>query len=169
MAKITQLTNAPITEAIIDFRIEPEKEFPLDKLSELKNKIGGIYPKHEPRNLIESRFEIEPSQRQISQSTKEKGLYGFFFKSEDEKTITQFRVNGFTFNRLKPYTSWDMIFSEAKRLWNFYVDIICPELVTRIAVRYINHMNLPLTAPVEGFSRYLTAPPPVPGDLPKKY
>jgi uncharacterized protein (TIGR04255 family) len=165
MANITHLTQAPITEAIIDFRIEPAKEFPLDKLSDLIEKISDTYPQHERRNLFESKFEIVPSQRQVSQSTQEKGLHGFFFRSEDGQNLAQFRVNGFTFNRLKPYTSWDTIFKEAQRLWNLYVDIMYPEFVTRIAVRYINHLKLPL--PIKELSQYLTATPQIPEDLPK--
>jgi uncharacterized protein (TIGR04255 family) len=165
MAEITHLSRAPIIEAIIDFRIEPEKEFPLNKLSDLVAKVGDTYPQHEKRNLFESRVKIMPSQRQISQSTHEKGLHGFFFKSEDEQNIAQFRVDGFTFNHLEPYTSWDPIFTEAKRLWGVYADIMAPEFVTRIAVRYINRLKLPLS--IKELSQYLTILPQIPDDLPK--
>lgn len=167
MASITHLTHAPITEAIIDFKVKPVKEFPSDILSTLEQEIGNIYPYHERRNLFESEIKLAPRHRRVSQSTHEKGLYGYFFKSEDTRNIAQFRVDGFTFNRLKPYTSWNKIFNEAKGLWSVYVNMISPELVTRIAVRYINHLSLPQTPVDNNLSQYLTTPLQIPGDLPK--
>lgn len=165
MADITHLSHAPIVEAIIDFRIGPEKVFPLDQLSDLVGKVGDTYPKYERRNLFESQVTFVPGQRHISQSTEEKGLHGFFFHSTDGKDIAQFRVNGFTFSHLEPYTSWTPIFTESKRLWDVYTDILTPKLVTRIAVRYINRLKLPLF--VEDLSEYFTMLPEIPDDLPK--
>ena len=53
---------------------------------------------------------------------------------------------------------------EAYRLWQLYVDVASPELITKAALRYINHLKVPL--PIMGFAEYLVAPPIVPGQLP---
>jgi uncharacterized protein (TIGR04255 family) len=54
---------------------------------------------------------------------------------------------------------------EAQRLWLLYKEITRPDLITRIALRYINNLNIPL--PMRDFSDYLTAPPVVPEGLPQ--
>jgi uncharacterized protein (TIGR04255 family) len=74
-------------------------------------------------------------------------------------------MDGFTFNRLKPYTSWEGILPQALELWRIYIEEFAPHIVTRIAVRYINRLSLP--APVLNLSRYLTAPPTVPAGAPQ--
>ena len=40
-----------------------------------------------------------------------------------------------------------------------------PEMVTRLATRYINHMQIPL--PIADFTAYLTAAPNIPSNLPQ--
>ena len=73
----------------------------------------------------------------------------------------QFRINGFTFNRLKPYTSWGDILPQVKDLWSLYIDIASPESITRIAVRYINNIEIPKPDNIV-FSDYLKVPPKIP-------
>ena len=74
--------------------------------------------------------------------------------------IAQCRIDGLTFSRLKPYKNWEYLFNEANHFWNLYQSTVSPELITRIAVRYINHIKLSL--PINDFSRFFTAPLPVP-------
>lgn len=92
------------------------------------------------------------------------GLLGYFFRSEDKLDVAQFRKDGFTYNRLKPYTSWDEIFSKAKQLWEIYLEALSPQVVTRVAVRYINNMRfqLPVQNIEEHFNIALSIPKGVP-------
>ena len=83
----------------------------------------------------------------------DKGLHGYYCGSTDEKDIVQFRVNGFTYNRLKPYTSGDAVIAEALRMWKAYVEIAAPADVTRIALRYINHLKFPASHTLGRFLR----------------
>ena len=50
-------------------------------------------------------------------------------------------------------------------LWQIYVRVAKPEVVTRLAVRYINHIPLPARA--ETFEHYLRAAPVIPAELPQ--
>ena len=78
--------------------------------------------------------------------------------------MAQFRVDGFTFSKMVPYTSWEEVFAEALRLWRVYVQVASPRQVARIAVRYINRMRVPGgTDP----ARVLEAPPSVPVPIPQ--
>jgi len=88
---------------------------------------------------------------------------GISSRPEDNKKVAQFRIDGFTFSRIKPYTNWEEMFDEAKELWGMYSRIAQPEAVTRLAVRYINHINIPL--PVDDLSKYFTASPKIPENI----
>jgi len=163
MAVQRHLSNAPIIEAIIDFRTKLPAAFEVTRFSSLKEMLGESYPKMEEQRAFETGVTFKG--KQLQQILEDKGLRGYFFKSHDGKNVVQFRLDGFTFSRLKPYTNWQDVLAEAKRLWKYYVDAASPDLVTRIAVRCINQLNIPL--PVDDFARYLTAPPNIPRDLPQ--
>ncbi len=47
-------------------------------------------------------------------------VYQGFSKTPDRLNVAQFRRDGFTFNRLRPYTKWEEIRPEALRLWQLY-------------------------------------------------
>jgi uncharacterized protein (TIGR04255 family) len=66
---------------------------------------------------------------------------------------------------LTPYMDWAHIRDSAKRLWELYVSSVKPTSVTRLAVRYINALPIPL--PVPELNDYFTAAPEVPSTLPQ--
>ena len=87
----------------------------------------------------------------------DRGLQGFFFESEDGHDIAQFRSDGFTYSRLKPYTDGEQVLSEALRLWGLFVEVAAPTVVSRLALRYINHLRLEV--PLGDLGQYLNATP----------
>lgn len=156
MAEVRHLNNAPITEAIIDFRVKLPSEFKVEAFLELKKTIGDRFPKVQERKLFSGLLRFNKGEPQPP-STEYHGVQGYYFRPEAGKKVAQFRIDGFTFSRLKPYTYWEEIFGEAKELWGMYSGIAQPEAVTRLAVRYINHINIPL--PIDDLSDYFTASP----------
>ncbi len=163
MAEQRHLINAPISEAIIDFRTKLPAKFDAKELKSLKREFFDRFPKIQERRFIKSEIRVK-SGKHPPTIEKDEGIHGYFFRPEDEKKVIQFRIDGFTFSFLKPYTEWETFRNEAKELWKLYIDISHPESLTRIAVRYINHIEIPL--PITDFSEYLTAPPNVPERLP---
>ena len=81
-----------------------------------------------------------------------------------DAAVAQFRVDGFTFNKLEPYTTWENVFGEAARLWQIYAQTAQPLEIARLAVRYINRLRLP--GPAE-LGQYLEAPPVLPPPIPQ--
>ncbi len=158
------LRNAPITEAIIDFRVKARTGFRPEEFSGLKTRLAEGFPNVEERRGQQATFQMIKGQGQPP-VMKDLGLQGYFFKTSDGKTIAQFKVDGFTFNRLHPYTSWEEIFPQAMELWRLYSSISKPEVITRLAVRYINRIVLPLGA--VAFETYLRAAPIIPPELPQ--
>ncbi len=86
------------------------------------------------------------------------------FYSEDEKQVVQFRVDGYTFNRLGPYSEWEDVKTQARRYWSVFASGASPMTVTRLALRYINRLRLPGGSDLD---EYLTAAPRVPHNLPQ--
>ncbi len=68
-------------------------------------------------------------------------------------------------SRLAPYQRWESFRDEARRLWNKYAAVVQAEKISRVAVRYINRINIPL--PLGDFSEYLRTVPEVSSDLPQ--
>ena len=164
MARQRHLRNAPIVEAIVDFRVKLPAKFEVKTFASIKEKLGDSYPQMEERREIEAGIKVKG--KRVEHIVEEKGLQGYFFRSHDGKNVTQFRKDGFTFSRLKPYTNWQDVLAEAKNLWKLYKNRASPDLVTRIAVRYINQLDIPL--PIEDLSKYLNSPPTIPQKLPQE-
>lgn len=164
MARKRHLTKAPITEALIDLRVILPSDFDAQEFSKLSDQLSAKYPKKEPRKLVSGSFGVREG-KPFTGPTEYKGIDGFYYKSEDERNIVQFRSDGFTFNHLYPYTKWESVITEAKNMWELYCSLAKPEIISRVAVRYINRLELPL--PIE-FERYLTAPPKIPDSLPQE-
>ena len=154
------LRNAPITEALIDFRVKARAGFRPQEFRGLRARLSDRFPNVNERRGLQATFPMT-----LGQVGQDPYLQGYFFKTSDEKTIAQFRTDGFTFNRLRPYTSWEDLFPQAMELWRLYSSISKPDVITRLAVRYINRIVLPLGEVT--FEAYLRAAPVVPPELPQ--
>lgn len=164
MAEYSVLPHAPITEALIDIRVKLPLDFKVDKLDTIHGSISEQYPAR--KESKERAAVIEFKKGESPKLTKEGDkLIGYRYTSSDKLQVIQTRIDGFTFSRLKPYETWEQFHEEACRLWQLYKDITTPELITRVALRYINKINIPL--PMKDFSEYLTASPIVPKGLPQ--
>jgi uncharacterized protein (TIGR04255 family) len=158
------LRKAPITEALIDIRVKLRKDFDISQLESIHGSISEQYPIKKIMKRREDKITIEEGKPTVSAG--EEIVYGYRYISDDQKQIFQARIDGFTFNRLKPYVTWDNMRDEAYRLWKIYTDYTSPELITRVALRYINNLNIPM--PIEDYGDFLTAPPIVPEELPQE-
>lgn len=158
------LNNAPITEAIIDFRIKARSDLHAEDFAAVKDEVSKRLPKVEEMRGLQATIQVQKEEGKPL-VLQDLGLQGYFFKSGDEKVVAQFRIDGFTFNRLRPYTSWEDIFPQAMELWRRYSEVARPLAVTRLAARYINHVPLPAGA--GNFDLYLRAAPQVPSELPQ--
>jgi len=129
--------NAPITEALIDIRVLLPAEFGFEELQGIRQFVVDKYPREETFTMATISFGPE-----VQASTEQKKL-GLKFWGAGDKQVFQARVDGFTFSRLQPYETWEQLRDEARRLWDVYRGFAKPTRITRVAVRYINQLNLP--------------------------
>jgi uncharacterized protein (TIGR04255 family) len=156
--------NAPITEALLDIRVELPKDIDLNKISTFHNSIKDRFPEKKERIHFEASFKITQGEPPTSTPTLSEPD-GYLFRSPNENKIVQARLDGFTFNKLKPYEEWKLFYPEARKLWDLYFMITKPIRIIRIALRYINRIEIPL--PMENFKEYIKTIPEIAPDLPQ--
>jgi uncharacterized protein (TIGR04255 family) len=153
------LQNAPIVEAVIDFRVIREPQISPELFASLGSVIGAKYSRADSILSIEARFGIDRGR--LIDPAQHKADLGWKYQAGTE--VAQFRVDGFTFSKIEPYTSWDEVFGEAFRLWEVYLRLANAKQVSRIAVRYINRIRVTENGNINEF---LVAPPMLPAPIP---
>lgn len=134
--------RAPITEAIIDIRVELSSDLRFEDLQAIKKHVSSDYPKEETSNLAEGIIQFAPT----LQASAQQKPWGLVFRNENNNQVLQVRLDGFTFSRLPPYEHFEQLKNEARRLWDIYRELVRPKAITRVAVRYINQLNIPGTS-----------------------
>lgn len=158
----TTYKHPPITEAIIDFQFSLPEETPTTKLESIYKDLQERYPTKEKLNYSRGHFEINTDGGTSSIQSEH---IGYKFTSKDRMFIFQCRRDGFTLSRLAPYKDWDNLEMEAKDLWQRFLLIVKP-IVTRIAVRYINRIDIPSLQ--DNFEDYFRTLPKLSGELPQQ-
>lgn len=165
MPAFEHLRKAPISEALIDVRVAGVGENVAAAVHSLRVATGDMYPIVYEAHGARAEFGFQKSKFYTKEPEEMPEVNGIWLKSADELNVAQFRINGFTFNRLSPYPGWDVFFPEAMRLWRAYMDVIRPGAPTRLGVRFINRFDLQL--PIGNIGEYLTSTPPVPPGAPQ--
>ena len=152
-------SKAPLTEAVLDIRVELPSEITLQKLRDIQVGEEENYPRREDSIIVVGQVSMGA---QVGASAKQTPN-GYRFVSQDNRQIFQARTDGFTFNRLAPYETWESFRDEARRLWEIYRPIANPKNISRLALRYINRLDLPL--PLKDFKDYLRTFPEISSDM----
>ena len=165
MPEVCHLSRAPIVEALVNFQANAAR---LWKPEEIRPILVAQWSEHTDVQ------EIRPVQIEVRQSPHEQlspvvtsQMQGFIFRSPTIPTVHQARRDGYTFSHLAPYENWGSFQAEALAGWAHYREILEPEELHTIAVRFINKLEFP----AEGFrwSRYLITPPVSPPELGWKF
>ncbi len=166
MVRVRHLSNAPIVEAIIDFRVRLPVNFDVKKeYLSLRKELASKYTKVEEGTQVTGSIEIEGGKPKIQKSEGRK-ISGYRCTSRDKKEVVQFRINGFTYSRLNPYTNWELVIEEAKKLWDLYRSRSHDFVIERISVHYINQIDIPNESELED---YFTSSPILPKKLPQVF
>ncbi|HEY4481765.1 MAG TPA: TIGR04255 family protein [Candidatus Brocadiaceae bacterium] len=156
--------NSPITEALLDIRAEYSREITLAELESFHNLIKEDFPEKQQRIQFTAGLKISQKGPEALQTSGVPD--GYLFKSTIYNKIVQTRLDGFTFNKIKPYENWEKFRLEARKLWDLYFKMTTPSKITRIALRYINRIEIPL--PIKDFKEYILGIPDVPPKLPQE-
>lgn len=148
----------------MNFRVKLPDGTGIEVFDGLGDLVDDDYPHEEKMRRIESNFRVEGGKASpVQQWTEDQGVVGVVRKSADGLQVAQFRLDGLTYSRLKPYMNWEEFVTEALKLWRVYEKLACPEDVLRIGLRYINVLEIP--TPILSVEDYVTIPLSVPPKL----
>jgi uncharacterized protein (TIGR04255 family) len=153
--------NPPIAEATLEIRIQSDDPVPPQHLAEIRTDQEDAYPTQETVLLATGEWHLGP---QLSASARQQ-MAGYRFKSAPGTRIITVRPDLFAFSQLAPYDRWELLRDEATAQWHRYRNLVHLNAITRIALRYINNIPIPLSNPE--MSDYLRTYPEVAPDLPQ--
>lgn len=144
MSESFHLRNPPVVEAVIEIECDtpPERDFASLEEAAKAHYLSG-YPKFTP--TFEQLHEISGAADGSLSTSMKRTLDAFRFFREDGKQLVQVRRRGFTFNQLAPYPGLNAFRADVEEAWRAYLEIAAPRRITKIQLRYINRILLPLS------------------------
>jgi uncharacterized protein (TIGR04255 family) len=152
----------PVVEMIVDIDCDFPSTILLAEMEEaISVKLKPNYPI--VRRRMVQRHQVKTHQDKAPEIKVSGALQALQLVSKDEKQLIQFRENGFSFNRLAPYTSFDEYLPEIHDSWLSFSEIMSPSKIRKLGIRFINRILLP----IEGngginLDRYLKTRPKLP-------
>jgi uncharacterized protein (TIGR04255 family) len=158
-----RLPKPPIVEAVLDIDCDlSPKQSPASMLEAARATFAERYPKLKVQKLHEHRIQSKPDTP--PELDVREGLLALRFLQQDDKQLVQVRAQGFSFNRLEPYTTLDDYLPEIERTWNQYREVASPFGVRMIRLRYINRILLPGQRGQVDLDQYLKLGPHLPDE-----
>ena len=157
-------SRAPITEALLDIQAVLPEAVDTARLLAYHDLVKDRFPEKRDRLSWSQGFHWRVGQQPEVMPVAQK-LEGYLFVSPDKTKIVQARVNGFTFNKLKPYETWEKLSQEAKGLWEQYRGLATPVNVSRVGLRCLNRIEIPL--PVGDPKQFCLLFPDLPPEMPQ--
>lgn len=137
---IEHLNHAPIIEAVLDFKVTPNPDATRESL-DLHEFTKKNFPERHIAHSLQYTGTFALEMPESAEHKLQDEILGFRFIGDGK--LFQSRFDGFTFNKLPPYTTWEETLSQAWKLWQLYVEHAKPVEITRIGVRYINKSTFP--------------------------
>lgn len=158
--------NPPIEEALLDVRTLLPANINLEKLEKFQEGIRDRYPTKQQRIEVQGSFQLNAG-RPPEMGPSSLKQVGYLFLSSDSNKVVQARLDGFSFSKLRPYESWQSLHEEARSLWNHFIKVAEPKMVTRVSLRYINKIEIKL--PINDLDDYLITHPVMAPGLPENF
>ena len=155
--------NAPITEAVIEIRIQPPEAFDRTAVGRLADSFKSDFPKQAPMRLLQMGVAAQAQSEEAVSFTSSQGIIGYRLSKADDSRILQIRRDGLAYSHMAPYTEWVTFRAEARPLWEKYRVAIPGAKLARCALRYINRVDIPATK-IEPYD-YFTLYPKIPEQL----
>lgn len=156
--------NAPIIEATISLGIVPPTDLSTKELISIQELVRSQYPQIGEEHLYTGEVSMsEPGGPPEYDDTHEH--IGYAFRSEDGQRTFSARLDGFDFSVGPPYGRWEEFRDEARRLWTLFRNASKVTEVARVALRYINRIDVHDSDSMK-LDEYLKIYPEVPDDWP---
>lgn len=153
-----KLANPPLSEVLVDIRLR--ELLPPSVSNRFQAPTGFPTSKEIKQGQFQLRAEKD---RPFKAEVVSEDILGQRYERDDVSEVVQLRRNGVTYSVLKNYKGWDVLRVAAEKTWQDFRTISGPTSISRLAVRYINSINIPIGA---DYDEYLTTGPRVPKTIP---
>jgi uncharacterized protein (TIGR04255 family) len=136
--------RAPIVEALLDARVSPREGIDALALKSFGDGLEERFPTCQIQTHWQSQLNFSSSQIDLDPESVTTSTLGYAFLAPNGSRIAQAQIGGFCFSKLQPYEGWDALLGEFQELWQVYLQVAQPSSISRVAVRYINKILLPI-------------------------
>ncbi len=161
---MTCYSRAPIAEAVIDLIFDFESAPDTERLRALAQHFSNRFPQRHAMNAVGMTIPLSQEAGEVQGS--DAVSYGWRLSNENLTRVVQLRTNGVSYSHLKPYSNWETFAGEAREIFEAYIHACAPKTAERIAVRYINQIELPQGVDVADYLNISANVPDADGKLP---
>ncbi len=151
--------NPPVAEVVCAFAFASSAQWDLTIPGLLWEKFRGDYPHVEPINMMQ--VTVNLGLQQVTQQPSVR------FLSEDRNNIVQLAPNQLSIHRVNGYMGWVNFRPQVLGALELYREIAKPDGLTRIGLRYLNHVEL-AAGRIE-LEDYFCVMPKVPEPIPQTF
>lgn len=148
----------------MDIRVISQEGLDLTGVEPFAKAVSDRFPNKQTQHFYSGGMEIK-GEGPPEYLEPELKAVGFLCTSESSDRVVQGRIDGFSFSKLRPYVDWPSLRDEARDLWEIYRATVEPRKAVRLALRYINRLEIPL--PITDFREYVLTSPEIAPDLPQ--
>jgi uncharacterized protein (TIGR04255 family) len=159
-----EFAHPPIVEAIIDIQVTLSESVTLEHLASFQDGMKEEFPKKRDRIQWQGAIEFKPGELPNAVPTVAR-QEGYMFVSDDEKRVIQAKLGGFAYSYMGQYKNWQTFKSDAQKAWDTYRQLVSPISITRIGLRYVNRLEIPL--PFSDFKEYILTVPEIAAGIPQ--
>ncbi len=142
--KTENIKNPPVVEAVLDIDCDMPVNFSLeDNIPNICELYKDRYPKARKKHIQQHEIKREVG-GETQVSTPAIKVQAVQLVQKDERQLIQVRSQGYSFNRLAPYSRLDDYLDEIQRTWELFQTEFKPIQVKQIRLRFINRIFLPL-------------------------
>jgi uncharacterized protein (TIGR04255 family) len=152
-AQIRHLTNAPIVEAVVDFKFETPSGIS-DSISEVVRLLTDRLPNVSPIKIMEGKIDLKGKEKFETRSS----VVGN--RMDADGKVAQIFSNQISFSKLAPYETYDSLIQDARYIYETYIKVVPDVSIKRIALRYINKVGVGEN--IRDLGDYISYPPTIP-------
>ena len=157
-----KLKKSPIAEALCELRFTSEGQWDFTIPGLIYEQVKNKFPIKEQQIGIEMQF--RPTEKGFEHKIEQASPRTQFFR-RDRKALLQVAPDLFVINHLKPYPSWGKFKHLILNNFQLYRTVAEPKGFKRIALRYINKINIDNNS--INLEDYFTFYPSTPSELPQ--
>lgn len=148
------LANAPIVEAVIEWRAEPTVVIAHDAMRPV---LAQSFPSCsiQPLKLLHATIAGDETGVQVSEQTEQTG---FRIVSEDARVVCQIRSNCVAVSRLEPYEGWNTFLPTARPFLQVFLAQFRPKHYSRLGVRFISRIAVEVAESAADVAKGLARP-----------